>query len=62
MWQAMLTELQTAVPRPITPLYQNISTIVSTNLSPPGAINPQASSDQLRSAIQDAIDGKGILP
>jgi multiple sugar transport system substrate-binding protein len=43
-------------------VYQNISTILSTTLSPPGAINPQASADELRTAIQDAIDGKGILP
>jgi multiple sugar transport system substrate-binding protein len=62
MYQEMLTELQNAVPRPVTPVYQNISTIVSTNLSPPGAIVPQASADRLRTAIQDAIDGKGILP
>ena len=62
MYEAMLTELQNAQPRPISPVYQNISTIVSTNLSPPAEINPQASADNLRSLIQDAIDGKGILP
>jgi len=62
MYQAMLTELKTAVPRPVTPVYQNISTIVSTNLSPPADIQPQASADQLRGLIQDAIEGKGILP
>ena len=62
MYQAMLTELQTAVPRPISPVYQNISTVLSTTLSPPAAINPQASADELRTSIQAAIDGKGILP
>jgi multiple sugar transport system substrate-binding protein len=46
----------------VTPVYQNISTIVSTNLSPPADIQPQASADQLRGLIQDAIEGKGILP
>jgi multiple sugar transport system substrate-binding protein len=62
MYEAMLTELKSAVPRPITPVYQNISTIVSTNLSPPDEIDPQGSADKLRDLIQDAIDGKGILP
>jgi len=62
MAQVMLTELENAVPRPISPVYQNISTVLSTTLSPPAAINPQASADELRTAIQNAIDGKGILP
>ena len=62
MAQIMLTELETAKPRPISPVYQNISTVLSTTLSPPAAINPEASAAALRTAIQDAIDGKGILP
>ena len=56
------TELENAVPRPVSPVYQNISTVLSTTLSPPAAINPQASADELRTSIQDAIEGKGILP
>jgi len=62
MKDVMLTELKSAVPRPVSPVYQNISTIVSTTLSPPDKINPQASADKLRTSIQDAIDGKGIMP
>jgi multiple sugar transport system substrate-binding protein len=62
MGPEMLDELETAVPRPVTPLYQNISTIVSTTLSPPSAINPESTADDLKDAIQQAIDGKGILP
>ena len=62
MYEAMLVELENARPRPVTPVYQNISTIVSTDLSPPADIDPEASAERLRSAIQDAIDGKGILP
>jgi multiple sugar transport system substrate-binding protein len=62
MAQVMLTELESAVPRPISPVYQNISTVLSTTLSPPAEINPQASTDELRTSIQDAIEGKGILP
>ena len=62
MYQELLVQLQNAVPRPISPVYQNISTILSTTLSPPAAINPPASAEQLRSSIQDAIDGRGIVP
>jgi multiple sugar transport system substrate-binding protein len=62
MKDVMLTELKNAVPRPVSPVYQNISTIVSTTLSPPGSINPQASANELRTSIKDAIEGKGILP
>jgi multiple sugar transport system substrate-binding protein len=58
----MLDELQTAAPRPITPLYQNISTIVSTTLSPPSSISPDKTAKELEDSIQQAIDGKGILP
>jgi multiple sugar transport system substrate-binding protein len=60
--QEMLTELKTGVSRPPTPLYQNISTIVSTTLSPPASIDPQSTADELRTKISDALQGKGILP
>jgi multiple sugar transport system substrate-binding protein len=62
MKDVLLQELNNAVPRPPSPVYQNISTVLSTTLSPPAAINPQASADELRDSIQAAIDGKGILP
>jgi len=35
---------------------------LSTSLSPPADVQPQASADKLRTEIQNAIDGKGILP
>ena len=54
--------MKTAVPRPVTPLYQNISTIVSTTLSPPSSIDPEKTAAELKDKIQQAIDGKGILP
>jgi multiple sugar transport system substrate-binding protein len=62
MKDVMLEELNNAVPRPVSPVYQNISTVLSTSLSPPADIQPQASADRLRTQIQNAIDGKGILP
>jgi multiple sugar transport system substrate-binding protein len=62
MYPTLLEELNVAVPRPKTPLYQNISTIVSTTLSPPNSISPQATANELRASISDALAGKGILP
>lgn len=62
MGDVMLEELQHAQPRPKTPVYQDISTTVSYVLSPPSAIDPQTAADTLRERIQNAIDGKGILP
>jgi multiple sugar transport system substrate-binding protein len=62
MYNELQLQLENAVPRPISPVYQNISTVLSTTLSPPAAINPRASADELRTAIQNAIEGKGILP
>jgi multiple sugar transport system substrate-binding protein len=62
MKDVLLTGVKNAVPRPESPVYQNISTIVSTTLSPPARINPKRSADRLRASIQAAIDGKGILP
>jgi multiple sugar transport system substrate-binding protein len=62
MYKEMLIELENAVPRPPSPVYQNISTILSTTLSPPADINPQVSAEELRTSIQDAIEGKGIIP
>jgi multiple sugar transport system substrate-binding protein len=62
MGPEMLDELKTASSRPITPLYQNISTIVSTTLSPPSSIDPEKTAKELEDSIQQTIDGKGILP
>ena len=55
-------ELKDPAVRPITPAYQNASTIMSTVLSPPSSIDPQRTADRLRKELQDAIDSKGVLP
>lgn len=62
MGDVMLEELKNAVPRPLTPMYQNISTLISTTLSPPSQIDPQSAAQALQKDIQDALEGKGILP
>jgi multiple sugar transport system substrate-binding protein len=62
MRNELLDELKNAAPRPRTPAYQNLSTVVAAQLSPPSKIDPQKTADSLRKAIQDAIDSKGVLP
>ena len=61
-YEEMLVELETASTRPVSPLYQNISTIVSSVLSPPRSIRPEQTAETMRTDIQQAIEGKGILP
>ncbi len=58
----LLDELKTSAPRPRTPAYQNLSTVVAAELSPPASIDPQRTAASLKKAIQDAIDSKGVLP
>ncbi|MFG1606174.1 ABC transporter substrate-binding protein [Actinoplanes sp. NPDC049265] len=62
MKAALLDELKNAAPRPRTPAYQNLSTVVAAQLSPPSQIDPERTAADLRKSIQDAIDSKGVLP
>jgi multiple sugar transport system substrate-binding protein len=54
--------LKNASVRPLTPAYQNASTVIATILSPPASIDPKATADRLREELQDALDSKGVLP
>jgi multiple sugar transport system substrate-binding protein len=62
MWETILDELQDASVRPLTVVYQNLSTITSKVLSPPQDIDPDATADELRDQLQKALDSKGVLP
>ena len=62
MKDVMLEELNNAVPRPVSPVYQNISTVLSTRLSPPADVQPAGVGRRAAHPIQNAIEGKGILP
>ncbi len=62
MRHAILDALRTAVPRPLTPTYQNVSTISAVTLSPPGGIDPPRTLGRLRELIGDALESKGVLP
>ncbi|MGW5054176.1 ABC transporter substrate-binding protein [Actinokineospora sp. NPDC004072] len=62
MRDTILAELKKAAVRPLTPAYQNVSTLISTILSPPRDIDPPRTAERLRSEVQDAIDSKGVMP
>lgn len=62
MWQTILDELQSAAVRPLTVVYQNLSTITSKVLSPPQDIDPSSTAAELRDQLQKALDSKGVLP
>lgn len=62
MRDAILSALKTAVPRPVTPTYQNVSTVTSEILSPPRSIDPVKAEERLNKEISDALDSKGVLP
>ncbi|MGW4500043.1 ABC transporter substrate-binding protein [Micromonospora sp. NPDC004336] len=62
MRDTILEELKDPAVRPLTPAYQSISTVMSAILSPPSAIDPQRTADELRDAIADALESKGVLP
>ncbi|NBH06155.1 ABC transporter substrate-binding protein [Amycolatopsis sp. SID8362] len=57
--QAALTD---AAVRPLTPAYQNLSTVMSKVLSPPSAIDVQATAQELRERLADALASRGIIP
>lgn len=54
--------LKTAAVRPLTPAYQNLSTVMAKVLSPPSEIDPQRTAERLREELTDALDSKGVIP
>ncbi|MGP3984915.1 ABC transporter substrate-binding protein [Streptomyces sp. KR80] len=60
--QEILNALESASVRPATPAYQNLSIVISHTLSPPSAISPAGSVDEIRGQITDALQSKGLVP
>ncbi|ADD40751.1 ABC transporter substrate-binding protein [Stackebrandtia nassauensis] len=58
----ILKALETAVPRPVTPVYQNVSTVTSKYLSPPSSIQPVETERKLREQLVKALNSEGVLP
>jgi len=55
-------QLTNAAVRPATPVYQAVSTRMSATLAPISGIDPEKTADKLAEAVQQAIDGKGLIP
>jgi multiple sugar transport system substrate-binding protein len=62
MRDTILEALKDAAVRPLTPAYQNASTVLSKVLSPPSEIDPQATANKLREQLSDALQSKGVIP
>jgi len=62
MKETIQEELADPAIRPLTVVYQNLSTITAKVLSPPADIDPQSTADDLRDGLQKALESKGILP
>jgi multiple sugar transport system substrate-binding protein len=62
MRDSILDALKDAAVRPLTPAYQNMSTVMSKILSPPAEIDPQATAAKLREQLSDALQSKGVIP
>ncbi|GAA4915001.1 carbohydrate ABC transporter substrate-binding protein, CUT1 family (TC 3.A.1.1.-) [Stackebrandtia albiflava] len=62
MRDAILAALETAAPRPVTPVYQNVSTVTSALLSPPASIDPEPTAQAMRDQLVQALESRGVLP
>jgi len=58
----ILKELEDASVRPKSPVYQVVSIDLSHLLSPPSGINPVATENAMVSALNDALQSKGLVP
>ncbi|WP_397545379.1 ABC transporter substrate-binding protein [Saccharopolyspora gloriosae] len=62
MRDTILEELRDPAIRPITPAYQNVSTVLSKLLSPASAIDPPRTAERMRTEVQNALDSQGVMP
>ncbi|TVT47919.1 ABC transporter substrate-binding protein [Amycolatopsis rhizosphaerae] len=62
MRDSILAAVRDAAVRPLTPAYQSLSTVISKILSPPSDIDPQATANELRRQLTDALQSKGVIP
>lgn len=55
MGDAILTALQTATVRPLTPSYQELSAVIAKTLSPPSGIDPPVTGERLRRELAQIL-------
>src|SRR5579859_2327106 len=58
----ILQQVNNGSVRPQTPLYQVVSAAISHQVSPPSSINPASTAQNLRTQINNALQGKGLTP
>ncbi len=58
----ILQQVNNGAVRPKTPLYQVVSVAISHQVSPPGSIVPVPTEQNLRTQINNALQGKGLTP
>jgi ABC-type glycerol-3-phosphate transport system substrate-binding protein len=58
----ILKALQTASVRPKTPVYQNLSIVISHLVSPPAGINPVSTEQTMADQFKNALQSKGLVP
>ncbi len=61
-YEIIRRQLADAAVRPATPQYQAVSTRISATLAPITKIDPRRTADKLAAEVQQAIDGKGLIP
>jgi multiple sugar transport system substrate-binding protein len=60
--QLILQQVNNGSVRPKTPLYQVTSVSISHLVSPPSSIQPVSTEQNLRTEINNALQGKGLAP
>jgi multiple sugar transport system substrate-binding protein len=58
----ILQQVNNGAVRPKTPLYQVVSVAISHQVSPPGSIDPPTTEQNLKTQINNALQGKGLTP
>lgn len=61
-WEAIKASLDAAGVRPASPAYQSISIVLSADLSPPSAIDPEGAVGSLAARVRDAVNSQGLVP
>ena len=60
--QLILQQVNNGSVRPKTPLYQVVSVAINHLVSPPGSISPVSTEQNMRTQINNALQGKGLAP
>jgi multiple sugar transport system substrate-binding protein len=58
----ILAQVNDGAVRPKTPLYQVVSVAISHQISPPSSIDPVSTEQNLKTQINNALQGKGLIP